>query len=479
MQTPIDQIKVGKRQRKELKNIEELAESMQRLGQLQPIIIDSEFNLIAGERRFRAAQLLKWAEVRTEFYASLEPARQQEVEFEENVKRLDLVWWERTEAIEGYHNLRRADDPDWSMAGTARCLGMNPSEISNALMVAAQLKIEPAIKAMGAFASAVNYCRRKMDRAIQSETDQFLNALDMDDADEGSESETTSESGRGGNSPSSVRQPGIDAAPVEQNPFRASPSRFQVLNMNFLEMAAATVGKKKANFLHCDFPYGVNMGTNALQGTRPDLKRYDDSEDVYFTLIKALLDNQDRICYYSCHIMFWFSMNFYSQTVELFEEAGWTVNPFPLIWHKSDGKGLLPDPQRGGRRTYETALLISRGDRKIVRPVALSISLPTNKSTATHLSEKPLPVLDHFFRMFVDESTELLDPTAGSGNAVTAALNAGAMSAIGLEIDPEFADAANVRIKKALLEPKREVAPSAPTPPEQVDLADIMKEIEV
>ena len=40
--------------------------------------------------------------------------------------------------------------------------------------------------------------------------------------------------------------------------------------------------------------------------------------------------------------------------------------------------------------------------------------------------------------MFVDESTRLLDPTCGSGNAVRIAEDMGAQSVLGLEIDPDF-----------------------------------------
>lgn len=59
-----------------------------------------------------------------------------------------------------------------------------------------------------------------------------------------------------------------------------------------------------------------------------------------------------------------------------------------------------------------------------------------------HMSEKPRPVLQHFFRLFVDENTRFLDPTCGSGNAVRAADDMGAKSVQGLEINPEFCEGA-------------------------------------
>ncbi len=54
------------------------------------------------------------------------------------------------------------------------------------------------------------------------------------------------------------------------------------------------------------------------------------------------------------------------------------------------------------------------------------------------MSEKPKPVLRHFFRLFVDEYSTVLDPTCGSANALMVAEEMGAKQVLGLEIDKEF-----------------------------------------
>jgi len=106
----------------------------------------------------------------------------------------------------------------------------------------------------------------------------------------------------------------------------------------------------------------------------------------------------------------------------------------------------MPDPQRGGRRTYETAFHCTRGDRKVVKPVSMLIGNPNVKEY--HMSEKPRTMLRHFFRMFVDDSTRMLDPTCGSGNAVIEAQAAGANVACGIERDEEFFDSACLNYMK-------------------------------
>jgi hypothetical protein len=119
------------------------------------------------------------------------------------------------------------------------------------------------------------------------------------------------------------------------------------------------------------------------------------------TLLLCLFDNLDRLADDSCHFMFWFSMHYYSRTRELFALNDIDFDPFPLVWLKSDNVGIIPDPQRGPRRIYETAFFGSRGDRKIVSPVANAIGHPSDRGE--HMSVKPEDMLRHFFRMFVDK----------------------------------------------------------------------------
>jgi tRNA1(Val) A37 N6-methylase TrmN6 len=101
--------------------------------------------------------------------------------------------------------------------------------------------------------------------------------------------------------------------------------------------------------------------------------------------------------------------------------------------------------------------MLSRADRKVVEPVSLCYSGPGAKGI--HASEKSEPMLRHFFRMFVDEYTELLDPTCGSGAALRAAESMKAKRCLGLEINSEFADSARTalsqaRVRNQLLEVK-------------------------
>jgi len=65
------------------------------------------------------------------------------------------------------------------------------------------------------------------------------------------------------------------------------------------------------------------------------------------------------------------------------------------------------------------------------------------------MSVKPEPVLRNFFRMFVDETTIMFDPTCGSGSSLRAAESLNARHALGLEIDADFAKQANTALRNA------------------------------
>jgi ParB family chromosome partitioning protein len=57
---PIDQIRVGKRIRRDMGDIAGLAQSIADLGLLTPILVTPDNKLLAGERRLRACKLLGW-----------------------------------------------------------------------------------------------------------------------------------------------------------------------------------------------------------------------------------------------------------------------------------------------------------------------------------------------------------------------------------------------------------------------------------
>lgn len=393
--------------------LKDLADSIQRHGVLQPIILREGNLLVAGERRLRASKLAGQSSIPFIRFEQLSALEARIIELEENVKRENLTWQEQTEAIKSLHESFSAATPEWTLEKTAAAIGFSVAHISKFITVAEAAKADPKLMQASGISSAYNFVSRQRERAAETELAKLMVSEAVEEA------------------PSSVV-----ILPKEEP--------FSIIQGNFLtwEPGVGTL----FNLLHCDFPYGVDMGTANLQTSSKLWEKYGDEEATYFQLIERLGEFQKLYVAPSAHMIFWFSMKFYRETVTSLESLGWTVDPFPLVWHKSDNKGLLPDPQRGPRRVYETALLCSRGDRKIVRPVANTISAPTNKSDAIHISEKPDAVVSHFLTMLVDQSTSLFDPTAGGGSAIGAAKRLGAERAVGLELSASHVAAAQARL---------------------------------
>lgn len=417
------------RQRRELEGIEELAESIRVNGLINPIVITREHVLVAGERRLTAHQHLGFDTIAVQYAEDLTEIQLHLIELEENIRRIDLSWQDHVNAVARFHSLKEQQAEEsgetWSQEKTADELGSSRSVVARQLLVKKIMDegVKEVVEAPQ-FSVAANFAQRMQERkktaalrdlAIETKAPTAL---------------PPAESGR-------IEHNGEELAPIQ-------PRYAEILNTNFMTWAEQ-VQQHPYNLIHCDFPYGINAGDTKGQSGAKSFGGYADTADIYFELLGTLIKYQDRFISPSAHMIFWFSMKYYQQTVEMLREAGWRVDDFPLIWHRSDNSGILPDAQRGPRRTYETALFCSRGDRKVVKAVANSIGAVTTKEF--HMSEKPTPVLEHFFRMVVDESTLLLDPTCGSGNAVKVAEAMGANWATGLELNPEFADRAKENLK--------------------------------
>jgi hypothetical protein len=434
------------RQRRELIDIDNLAASIALRGQLQPVVITRDHVLVAGERRFAAVSQLGDRPLRCVYVEELDRAELRAIELEENMKRLDLTWQDRCLAIAEYHEFKVAADPEWSIAATARLLVMSDTACGVHIRIAAEIRAgNKMIIEAPKFTTARGLVERKSQRQEASETEQLLAMVAAKPKPRPSEKPSVS-----GFAPGESEFPADDMTEADYSliaDLAADKSTGYILNEDF-KFWAETYNGPKFNLIHCDFPYGVGMHKSD-QGSGDAHGSYEDTPELYWSLADTLLNNLDNFCSPSAHLIFWFSMDFYSETFALLSSK-FKVSPFPLIWYKSDNSGILPDVNRGPRRVYETAFFASRGDRKIVR--AVSNVAAASITRGKHMSEKSQDVLRHFFRMVVDEHSAVLDPTCGSGSAIRAAAATGASRYLGLEINPEFAELADEALADFLKE---------------------------
>jgi ParB/RepB/Spo0J family partition protein len=427
---PLNQIEVLRdaRQRRELQ-VDDLLPSIKARGVIQPIIVEElsegRYRLVAGERRYTASQRLGIADIPARLAGDLSPIERQILELEENAKREDLTWQDHVLAISHIHGLYLGLDSEWTQEKTADAIGMDQSTISITLRVAEELETgNTHVEAATSYRGAYNIITRHDDRRVGD----VLNLLLSEPEDK----PTTS-------TPHAVSTP----VKIPQNLHPES-----IINGDFITWAKTYTGKP-FSFIHCDFPYGIGIDESE-QGNASAWQTYHDADNVFWDLCYALAEHLDKLLTQQGHIMFWLPSDIVRQreTLEYFSHYAPSLEfvPVPLVWHKSDNRGILSDPRRRARHVYETALYASRGGRLVVRSVSDTVSSPTSKEV--HQSEKPEPMLRHFFAMFVDEYTRMLDPTCGSGTSLRAAESLRAESVLGIELNSDYCEGAKTYLRK-------------------------------
>lgn len=108
MLVAIKDIKIKKRVRKDLGDLENLKDSLRTYGLLNPITLNSRYELIAGERRLTAATQLGWTNIQANIIDNLTEVEQLEMEIEENNQRKEFT---DQELLQGYMRLERLRNP--------------------------------------------------------------------------------------------------------------------------------------------------------------------------------------------------------------------------------------------------------------------------------------------------------------------------------------------------------------------------------
>ncbi len=451
------------------------------------------YELVAGERRYASSLELGLPDIPVRFAQDLSPTELAIIELEENIKRSDLHWRDLVSAVQSIHSLYVELDQDWTMIETGNACSLTQGIVSMYLAVAAGFG-DPHVDKAGTVREAYNLLVRRQRRAQGDALQELLDtptpvpvrealqtlldnpapinreAVDsmLDEIESRMEEpEDTFGDLEQAPLPLMARQAVANVSISKSGPitFPAEPSlpgfNLAPIQCEDFTQWAATYSGRKFNLIHCDFPYGINLfssngvrtGAQRSQMGQDEGEVYDDSEDVFQTLLDTLCTQLNRLMSVSGHLMFWYSnkREIESRIISTFARLAPDVefNTFPLIWLKSDNAGIASKPTREPRHIYETCLVASRGKRQIIKLVSDAYSAPTDKSI--HQSAKPEPMLRHFMSMFVDENTLMLDPTCGSGTALRAADSLGAKYVLGLERDSRMVELASAAFTKARL----------------------------
>lgn len=108
MQLDINSIVINRRVRKKTGDLSQLADSMEKYGQMHPIIVNKKMELISGFRRVQCAKSLNWKTIFAIVVDVNSEAEKLAMELEENLRRKDFT---EDEKLEAFRKLAKLNHP--------------------------------------------------------------------------------------------------------------------------------------------------------------------------------------------------------------------------------------------------------------------------------------------------------------------------------------------------------------------------------
>lgn len=398
------------RVREDLGEIEKLLQSLNKYGQLQPIVVNRKMELIAGGRRV-AACLLGGRKALIRFDDTLDPLDMREKELEENVQRKSLTPSEELLAVEEIHKIKQLQYGEscsgksgqgWTTEMTAAIMGKTRAAISDDLKLADFLHQFPALKDCST-KSEIRKAAKGMERLSG-----------MLDAVKGFEDKIASN----------------------------TTKRFSIQQADAFEHMTHQT-KNTVDLLLTDPLYGINIDENAIGigGNTGGLStagfKYEDSPEDAIRQYRALAQESFRFCKPTSHAFVFTSPTNFCALRDLFRQAGWICSDRPFIWIKNE-TGQNNNPTSWFSSAYEILLFARREESNLViegRADWIQVT-PVNPSERLHQAQKPIPLLKDLIGRTTLPGSITYDPFMGSGSSIIAGLEM-KMFPIGCDIAAE------------------------------------------
>lgn len=417
---PLENLIIPKdRQRDELDStyISELADSIEANGLLHPIALrDDHKTLIAGECRSAACALLH-KEGRTYTFSGepvppgyipfipqgrLTETQLVEIELEENIRRKDLTWQQRTQAIAKLERLRNEQASSEGRKVTTK---------------------ELASEVMGIPVTSSGGAQKTVREA--RELAQYLDDPDVMKA------KTQKEALKIVNKKKAAEHRKRLAEEFGET-FASSPFP-HTIHQGRMEEILPTLPDKTYTCIITDPPYGVDAHAFGEQASAAH--EYEDSKEYAISLYQILARESARVCTDEAHLYVFLDIGLFYEISDIFAASGWTPWYRPLFWFKGNNAGMLPAPEYGPRNTYEGILYCRKGGRKTRRVGPDVISVPALSRPAFG-AQKPYALYEELLSRSTDPGDQVLDTFAGAGPVFRAAKNL-SLRATGIELNQE------------------------------------------
>jgi ParB/RepB/Spo0J family partition protein len=419
---PFDSINVStKRQRRDIapKALVELASSIDRNGLLHPVVVrkgDKGYDLVAGERRLRAIEYL-WQlgatlrcgesqfsenQVPVTFLGDLDPIDAFECELEENLRREDLSWQDRSEATAQLFELRRlqaekrgASSPP-SVAEFAKEVypekspGNAHTATRKELIVSRHLK-DPEVAKAKTLDEGLKVIQRKEEAKRNAQLGESVGRT-------------------------------------------FSRESHTLLNGNCLDIMEE-LPSNSFDVILTDPPYGINAQDFGDAGGRAHSTGhlYDDSYDSWLDLMRNWAPMSFRLAKLQAHLYVFCDVDNFLILRGIMRDAGWDCFRTPLIWNNPTSQ-RAPWPTCGPHRRYQMCLYAIKSKRPILK-VGSDVVTYSSDPNLNWAAQKPVDLYRDFLIRSCRAGDTVLDSFAGSGTIFPAAHSL-KIKATGIELDP-------------------------------------------
>lgn len=426
------------------KSLRELADNIYSSWniQLPGVFIENDTPfLVWGERRFRAIALLAsegktyrihnghavpLGHIAVETLDALATeVEREEVEYSENVHRVELPWPNRVKALSRIHEMRKALNPKQTIIDTAREIAAKtnlsvttltklPSKthgastnasIPVAIAIAPHLN-DPEVAKATSVAAAFAIVAKKAEAAASA-------ALIK-------------------------RRRASGALSGELIELRYGDAKTLILD----------VKDKTVDLIFTDPPYGVDADTDNFNRRFATKHTYADDPLAAKEFMQWLLLESFRVAKDRANLFMFCDSKHYDWLRDTAARAAWSPYPRPLIWDKL-APGIGPWQDNGFGNSYEMIFFATKGRRGLnttIRDV-----LPhkrVTKEEKIHAAQKPDSLLRQLIAISTLPGEFILDPCAGSGSTLLAA-RALQRYALGFETDKDIFELATTRILRA------------------------------
>lgn len=409
--------------RKDYGDIKSLSDSINRVGQILPIVVNRDHELIDGGRRLAACVSLG-VNALCVYADAVEPEVMRELEIEANLHRKDFTPAEYAAAVKALHELKitkhgakrrgptdkDAVDTGWTIGDTAKAIGKAKSTVINVLEQAELVEQFPQLKEAKT-AREIN----KIGRKLQIIGD-VMTRVSMLEAD-----------------PNNIDE----KLPV-------------LLKRSSLE-ALKDLPDNSYDIVITDPPYAIDYEnlnqTKTAAGTATAVS-FSDSRDLLQIIHPVLSEELFRVTTEYAHLYLFVGPEHFWDLRKIYQAAGWLVHVKPIIWIKKQ-TGQTTAPHAWPASCYEMILYARKQNSTLVKEgmpdfIECSTLSPTNR---IHPTEKPIDLIRNLIQRSAFSGQSLLDCFVGSGAVLEAAYMEGLYSC-GYEISDEIFSLARNRLSR-------------------------------